>query len=190
MELLDKVQSFVSEHFKDQSNHRYQHILGVVDMAKQLAKIYHADESKAAIAAYMHDYCKFDTVASIECFLSDEEKKECEEFPFLYHAYGSAYVYKTYFNEDKDIFNAIYNHVFGRPSMSLLEKIIMISDYTEVGREYESCIECRRILFEDGIDAAILYSLKRTIEFVEKKGDKPHPRQLMVYKEYLEKVGK
>lgn len=190
MELLDRVQAFVYEHFKDQNIHRYKHINGVAQMAKILANKYNVDEKKAMIAAYLHDYCKYDSKDYIQTLLTKEEIDECDKFPFLYHAYASAYVYKKYFGEDIDIFNAIYNHVFGRPNMSMLEKIIMISDYTEVGREYESCIECRKILFEDGIDSAILYSLEKTIEFVKEHGDEPHPRQIMVYKEYLEKVGK
>ena len=43
-----------------------------------------------------------------------------------------------------EIYNAIKYHVFGRPKMSLLEAIIMIADYTEENREYDTCIECRK----------------------------------------------
>lgn len=190
MESLDRVEAFVHEHFKNKNMHRYKHITGVVQMAQRLAQVYDVDETKAMIAAYMHDYCKYDSKDYVQKLLTKEEIDECDKFPFLYHAYASAYVYKNHFGEDVDVFNAIYNHVFGRPNMSILEKIIMISDYTEIGREHDSCIACRKILLEDGIDAAILYSLEKTIDFVKQNGEEPHPRQMMVYKEYLEKVGK
>ncbi len=189
MESLELARALVLEKFKDEHNSRLQHILGVVEMAEELAKRYHVDIQKAKIAAYMHDYCKYDSVQEIEKYLTKEEIEECKEFPFLYHAYGSAYMYKKYIGTDEDIFQAIYNHVFGRPKMSLLESIIMIADYTEKNRKYPSCIECRSILLEGRFEEAICFSLKQTIDLAIQEGNQPHPRQLAVYHEYLEKVG-
>jgi len=141
-------------------------------------------------AAYMHDYCKYDSFDEIDKLLTKEEIAECREYNFLYHAYGSAYMYKKLIGDDEDIFNAIYNHVFGRPNMSILEAIIMIADYIEINREYEDCIRCREILLKDGIDAAILYSLENTNKYILSKNGKLHPRQIAVYEEYKMKVGK
>ena len=192
MLLSDKARNLVIEKYKNGNNHRLNHILGVAEMASFLAKKYNCDVEKALIASYMHDYSKYDDVSEIELVLSNEEIEECRKYPFLYHAYGSAYKYKEYFFDDfdADVFNAIYNHVFGRPDMSLLEAIVMISDYTEKNREYPSCIECRNILLSGKFNEAICYSLEKTIEIVKKDGKNPHPRQLIVYNQYLKKVGK
>ena len=189
MELLDQTKKLVIKHYENKNQDRLQHILGVVKMAELLALKYGADPIKAKIAAYMHDYCKYDEVDEIKKYLSQAEIIECERFPFLYHAYGSAYIYRKYIGDDLDIFNAIYNHVFGRCNMSLLEKIIMISDYTEINRKYPSCIKCREILLNEGIDKAILYSLENTINHVKARNEIPHPIQLEVYNEYIIKVG-
>ncbi len=189
MESLERTKNFVLEHFKDKNKERLEHILGVVEMARYLAKLENVDVTKACIAAYMHDYCKYDSIEDIEKYLSDEEKEECKKYPFLYHAYGSAYTYKKFIGNDDEIFNAIYHHVFGRPKMSKLEEIIMISDYTEKNRRYESCVACREILLSGKLNEAILYSLEKTIEHVKLKKEIPHPRQIEVYKEYLKKVG-
>lgn len=190
MESLEQTKSFLFKHYENGNQHRLRHILGVAEMAKYLAAKYNYDPIKAQIAAYMHDYAKYDSIEEIKKYLSLNEIEECEKYPFLYHAYGSAYIYKEYIGNDEDIFNAIYNHVFGRCNMSLLEQIIMISDYTEINREYPDCIKCRDILINEGIDKAILYSLENTINHVKKKNEAPHPIQLEVYREYLNKVGK
>lgn len=184
MQSLELVNKLLKEKYPDPTNKRYMHILGVKDMAIKLAQIYHEDVNKATIAALMHDYSKYDSIDDAKGKLSDEDIEECKKYPFLLHAYLSAYYYKELVGNDLDIYNAIRNHVFGRPNMSLLEKIIVISDYTEENRKYPSCIECRKLLFEKGIDYAIYYSTKKTIEFNLSEGNNPHPRQLEVLKEY------
>ena len=44
---------------KQITEHRYQHTLGVMETAIELAKRYGADEKKAELAAIFHDYAKF-----------------------------------------------------------------------------------------------------------------------------------
>ena len=189
MELLDKVYKLVSEHLGSDS-HRFIHTLGVMEMASYLANKYNYDLEKAKIAALMHDYSKYDPISDAEVYLTKEEQEDCSIYPFLYHAYLSAEAYKRLIGDDEEIYLAIKNHVFGRPNMTLLEKLVMISDYTEKNREYESCIECRRILLDGDLDMAIYKSTFDTIEYNKKKNKAPHPRQLEVLKEYSERIKK
>jgi HD superfamily phosphohydrolase YqeK len=137
----------------------------------------------------MHDYSKYDDPKDALGILNEEEIKECQEYPFLYHAYLSAEAYKRLMDFDIDIYNAIKYHVFGRPNMSMLEAIIMIADYTEKNRVYPSCIEVRKILVDDNnLNLAIYESLVRTIDFELKEGHKAHPMQIKVKEEYKRKV--
>ncbi len=188
MESLDSVRKIVSEKYKNEHRERWNHIVGVVEMAQYLAEVYQIDPLKAGIAAYMHDYCKYDDYSEIEKILTEEEMKECRMYPFLYHAYGSAYQYKAFGGKDEEIYQAIRNHVFGRPNMSKLEEIIMIADYTEKNRKIDECIQCRKILLDKGIEEAIVYSLRSTMDYVLKQGNMVHPRQQEVYNEYSKKV--
>lgn len=165
---------------------RLAHTIGVAKMAQYLAKIYQVDETKAQIAAYMHDYAKYDTEDELNKLLILKDKEECEKYPVLYHAYGSAEYYLKLIGDDKDIYNAIRNHVFGRLGMSKLEEIILISDYTEENRTYENCIFCRKLLLDGKFNEAILESTEFTIEFVKKRGLEPHPLQMEVLKYYKE----
>ena len=189
MLLSDKAKALVEEKYDNNHKNRLTHILGVAEMAELLAIRYGVDKEKALVAAYMHDYSKYDDPSIAKDYLTKEEIKECEEYPFLYHAYLSAEAYKKLIGDDLDIYNAIKYHVFGRLNMSKLEEIIMISDYTEKNRIYPSCVAVRKILVEDNdLNLAIDESLKGMIAFAKEEGHKPHPMQIKIMEEYKRKV--
>lgn len=186
---VEEIYNKVYKKYEKNHLNRFRHIVGVCNMAQKLALIYGVDPIKAKIAALLHDYYKYEDVLEMDLYLDDEiERMECKKYPFLYHAYCSAKAARVEFKiEDVDIINAIHNHVFGRENMGMLEKIVMISDYTEENRKYEDCIKCREILFSEGIDKAIYYSTLKTIEHVKKMGGDIHPTQEKILKEYEEK---
>ena len=189
MELYEKCKDLLIKHYAGKHQDRLEHSLGVAEMSEYLAGIYRQDNEKAKVAAILHDYCKYDNIEDVKKYLTEEEIFECEKYPFLYHAYGSAYFYKNNIGNDPDIFNAIYNHVFGSPNMSKLEAIIMISDYTEKNRKYRACIKAREMLLDGEFNQAIIYSLEQTMKHCLENHENPHPRQLEVYNEYLDKAG-
>lgn len=184
----DKAYEIITNKMKGIHDKRLTHIYGVAEMAEFLAKKMGVDPIKARIAGLMHDYSKYDDFKEAYKYLSKEDIEECEKYPFLYHAYLSAYWYKQLIGDDIDIFNAIRYHVFGRKNMSPLEEIIMISDYTEKNRTYENCIECRKILLDGKFNLAIYKSLMYTIDVVLKNNEVPHPSQVEVFNIYKEKV--
>lgn len=190
MQLLADVEKTVREKYKDGNQHRLNHIIGVVKMAGLLATKYGVDKDKAMIAAWMHDYSKYDDFSDADKYLTAEDILECQKYPFLFHAYLSAEHYKRLGGADNEIYLAIRNHVFGRPGMTRLEEIVMISDYTEENREYPTCIKCREILLGGDLYGAIVYSLEKTMEHVRTQNEEPHPRQMMVYNEYKRRLEK
>lgn len=187
---LNKVYDMVFNKYKTEHQKRFQHIKGVMHMAEKLAEIYDIDTTKAKCAALIHDYYKYEDLDTLLCHIpNEEEKEECRKYPFLAHAYASANaLYDVFKIDDKEIYDAIHSHVFGRLHMSRLEEIIMIADFTEENRTYEDCIKCRDILLNKGIEEAIVYSLKSTMSHVINEGGKPHPKQLEILKEYEEKL--
>ncbi len=191
-ELVEKVYFKVKEKYeslgKDKMS-RFYHIDGVYKMASQLALIYEVDIYKAQICALLHDYYKYEDYKIMSSFLSEDEIKECEECKVLYHSYASSKQLKILFNiNDKEMENAIKYHVFGHPNMTRLEKIILISDYTEENRKYEDCIKVRKILFEKGINQAIYESTLATINHLKNNNIEPHKLQLEVLNEYERKL--
>lgn len=188
-QLLAKINHLLNEKYKNENQDRLKHILGVAKMAKKLAIIYGADPNKAEIAGLMHDYYKYESIDEMKKHINPSDIEEIAKSNVLYHSYASANAYYELIGNDEDIYNAIRYHVFGRVNASLLEEIILISDYTEENRVYPDCIKCREILFKDGLYEAIYYSTLKTIEHLEKKGIIPHKDQFKVL-DYYEKKRK
>lgn len=156
-------------------NDRYNHTVGVAYTAASLAMCHGRNETegfidKALIAGFLHDNAK--------CISSDELLKKCDEFnipitaseknnPFLLHGKLGAYYAKTEFGiTDNDIINAITWHTTGRPEMSLLEKIIFVSDYIEPGRFKQKNLKNLRELAFTDLDKCVYEIAKDTIEYI------------------------
>lgn len=150
---------------------RYEHTLGVAYTAASLAMCYGADLNSALIAGMLHDCAK--------CLSNEKKISICkkhdlpinpaeEKNPFLLHAkVGSYLASKKYGVTDPDILNAILNHTTGRPDMSLLEKIVWLSDYIEPGRKQAPNLpEIRRIAFEN-LDKALVMALENTLSYLK-----------------------
>lgn len=154
---------------------RLAHIYGVRKQALSLGRQYHCDLQKLEIAALLHDITKYYTKEQ-NIKLIQEHYPNSEEIlsgynEHIYHGFTAAIVaQQTYHIKDKDIINSIAYHTVGKPNMSIYEKIIFISDYTEENRTYESCIKVRKLL-EESIDLAVYTAIDDSIRFYEAKED-------------------
>ena len=185
---ISDIENEVKRHLRKHKE-RYIHSLGVAKQALKLAKKYGVSEEKAYIAGLVHDYRKYDKVQIYKNELTHDELVECEKNPVLFHSYLGAYALRNVFGIfDSEIFTAVKYHVFGDTNMSLLSKIIMISDYTEENRTYPDCIKCRDILEKQGIDNAIEYSLRKTIENLGERGINPGKKIYKIHNEYERKI--
>ena len=169
-------------------NKRLEHILGVARLAESLALKFGLDAKKAYIAGLLHDYCKYESIEEMQEIIGDPLIIEkFKNAPQIYHAYASCVMAKEKFNiTDEEILNGIKYHVYGRPEMSLFEKIIVLSDYCEDSRTYPTCKEVRKILDEGNFNLAMYLCIKYTIDAVIKAGNKPMDEQYQILKE-LEK---
>ena len=161
---------------------RLNHILGVARLAKELAVKFNIDSEKAYVAGLLHDYIKYEPVSQMLEIINDQDIIEkFKNAPQIYHAYASSVVAKNEFMiDDEDILNAIKYHVYGRLNMTLLEKILVVSDFAEDSREYARCKEVREILDNGDFDLALCLSIEYTIESVLAKGDKPMDEQYQI----------
>lgn len=158
---------------KELPKKRFFHTLGVAHTAVCLSMRYKADYKKAHIAGLLHDCAKCieDRELLKRCLLFEIPVTETEKAsPSLLHGKLGAYYCKTRFGiEDEDILNAVSYHTTGRPSMSLLEKIIFIADYVEPGRrEISGLWDIRNIVF-DNLNQAVLMVLENTINYLKDK---------------------
>jgi predicted HD superfamily hydrolase involved in NAD metabolism len=151
---------------------RIQHILGVEQMAMDLARHYRLDVEKAGKAGLMHDLAKYFKPQKLLQMAHQEGLRldPVEELhPHLLHADVSAIVAREQFAvQDEEVLQAIQNHTLGRPEMSLLSCIVFIADTLEPGRGNTPKLEeLRQISYQDIYQAVWLtcdYSLKYLLD--------------------------
>lgn len=163
-----KIQSKL---YKELDADRYQHTLGVMYTCAALAMVNHCDLEKAQIAGLLHDCAK--------CIPSKKKLKLCkkhnipvtefeERNPFLLHAKLGAFLAKSEYKvTDVEVLRAITYHTTGKPDMSVLEKIVYISDYIEPMRDKAPRLsEIRALAFRD-LDECMYEILKDTLDYLE-----------------------
>lgn len=167
---------------------RFEHSEGVMYTAAALAMRYGEDLEKAQIAGILHDCakCMQDGKKLKICEKNHIEITEAEKMsPFLLHAKVGAYIAKEKYDiEDTEILDAIACHTTGKPAMTLLEKIIYISDYIEPMRNKASNLEeVRKMAFVD-LDEALFKILSDTLVYLEKSSKKMDPMTMQTYEYY------
>lgn len=118
------------------SDYRYQHTLRVADTAIKISKNKSkAFIKKAYITAMYHDVAKeFNREQILELI---DNKYNSKRFPTAHTLHGcasAAYVKKHFFVTDKEILDAIYNHVIPLRKCSMLSKVIYCADKLEPSR--------------------------------------------------------
>lgn len=158
---------------------RYQHSLGVMDTAVQMAERFHCDSGKAKIAGLLHDCAKN--------FSFEEQRMMCDEFaipideiteasPKVWHQMLGAKVAEREFGVcDTEILNAIACHTTGKAKMGTLDKILYLADFTEPNREQFDGLEELRSLTQHDLDRAMLFALEISIRSVLDRGLLLHP---------------
>ena len=95
--------------------------------------------------------------------------------PQILHGPVGAEFCRDHFNiYDMDILNSICYHTTGRSGMSLLEKIIYISDLIEENRNFPGVENIRKTAREN-LDEAILSACNETIIYIINKNELLHP---------------
>ena len=159
------------------SEKRFNHSIGVRDEAKKLAVRYNADPEKAYIAGLVHDCCKtFDLSKSLElCRKYDIRFDEMtmSSKPLIHAPLGAEYARREFDIDDREILDSIAYHTTGRADMTMLDKIIYISDYIEPTRS-GYWLPAMRLLAYDNIDDAVRYGLHLSIVYVMDKNEPLH----------------
>ncbi len=169
---------------------RYIHTQGVMYTAAALAMCYGADIEKAQVAGLLHDCAK--------CIPNAKKLKLCRQYnipvsdvesnsPYLLHASLGAYIAREkYHVKDPEILSAIACHTTGKPAMTMLEKIIFISDYIEPMRSKAPNLERIRSLAFSDIDYAVFTTLRDTLIYLENEKACLDNQTVVAYNYYKE----
>lgn len=200
-ELTNKLHDkFFSSATEEKAMERFNHSLGVKDMAMKLASIYKPNDisfkEKAEIAGLLHDYAKF---------LTEEDynrltKKYHIDFSYdkdyerVYHGY---YGYLALIDEldihDEEILNAVKNHIMGQENMSLLEEIIYVGDLIEMGRREEDIPilhDLRELALNGKLKEAVAFEAKHVVSHLIRKNIPVSVKSLECYNGYVKYLKK
>jgi predicted HD superfamily hydrolase involved in NAD metabolism len=173
---------------KELTENRYRHTMGVTYTACALAIVHGANLSQARMGGLLHDCAK--------CIPNSEKIEICKkkkipvsefeiEHPVLLHAKLGAYLAKKEYGcDDQAVLDAITWHTTGRPAMTLLEKIVFVSDYIEPNREKQpNLAEIRKLAFTD-IDQCMYLILRDTVDYLSENPKSMDHTTLSAYSYY------
>ncbi len=183
--MIEQIKNAVLNKLKNDEI-RLNHTLGVYETALKLAKHYHLDIDKIAIASLFHDYAKNDTIEQYKSVLTEDEIINYEAFPVMYHALSAAKQIEKDFNvHDEDIISSIKSHIWGKPHMNMYEKVIFVSDYAEPNRIFFDPNQIFELALKD-IDLAVLKCMSLTLAYLDRQNIEPNIEQLEAYHYYME----
>ena len=158
-----KYTTFLSENVKEK---RRIHTANVVTLSVKYAKKLKANIEKTIIASMLHDCAKYLKVEDFPNF------KIPNKVPSpVVHQFLGAYVAKEVLGVgDKVVLNAIKYHTSGKPKMSLIAKIIFVSDMLEESRDFEG-VEFLRKACDEDFENGFKLCLKHSLNFANQKGD-------------------
>ena len=120
---MEDIIEYLSENL---SKKRYDHVIRVCDIAKELSIIHGVDSKKVELAALLHDITKEKTDEWSVSYLK-EKNEQLPDSRNLYHALTGSYYIQDFFDiKDKEIINAVKFHTIGNGKMSSIAKIIYV----------------------------------------------------------------
>lgn len=179
-ELINRIDEDIK---KVETEKRYNHSLGVMKKAEELAKIYGENVNKAKLVGLAHDIGK-DLSREEKLEYAHKNNLEVDEIEKinvgLLHAKIGADICKKKYNFDEDMQNAIKYHTTGNKDMNTFAKIIFLADKIEDGRKYKNeekmnkLQEARKIAKEN-LNEAVLFEIDSSLEFTLQKKELIHP---------------
>ena len=173
---------------------RIKHILGVEQMAIDLAIHYQVDKQQAAIAGLLHDLAKYfkpQKLLEMAQIAGVEIDTISAANPHLLHADVSAIVARDIFKvTDIEVLDAIANHTLGRPGMNELSCIVYLADTLEPGRGNTPELEHLRKICYQNLDKALFQTCDYSLKFLLETHCLIHPRTIATRNWFLQKAQK
>jgi predicted HD superfamily hydrolase involved in NAD metabolism len=171
---------------RSMTERRFQHTLGVVEMARELGIIHSVDLEKAQIGAYLHDLKKevpFKRQLEMAKEWNLMKYPEDEEAPYILHGPLAAYwLEHEYGYSDTEVLAAIANHTLGAPGMGRLEMLIYSADLTELNRVFPKVDKLRQALY-DNLETGTLLCVEHTLNFLKTNQRMIHPLTQLTYED-------
>ena len=152
---------------------RYYHSYATGEMARQLAQIYGVDEQKAFMAGLLHDCAKSMSHEDLIQYAQNHDMQidniQLSQPGLLHGAVGASIAMLEFGVSDDEILHAIESHVTGTKNMSLLDKILYVSDSAELNRNFDGVERIRELAFNGKLNNALLEAMEMKLIYVMKK---------------------
>lgn len=167
---------------------RLKHVYGVAQTAVQLAKHYDVNEDELELAGLMHDYAKFDDLEEQQKGLDEQTIQKYASHPVIFHALAAANAIEDKLDVHQEtILSAVRNHVWGKPKMTVSDKILFVADFCEPNRTFEDKTYIYELAIKN-LDQAVLYCMETSIQDLKRQGKTPSPQSLEAYQYYKEET--
>ena len=193
-EEVEKLIITINKDLKDiLSEKRYNHSIGVMKKAEELAKIHDENINKAKLVGLAHDIGKELSENEMIQYTKENniEVDEIEKINIgLLHAKIGADICSKKYGFSIDMQNAIKYHTVGNLNMDLLSKIIFVADKIEDGRNYKDedkskDLKLAREIAITNIDKALLFEIDCSIKYTIQKGKLIHPDSILIRNKLL-----
>ncbi len=182
---IEKAKQLINAKLNDHRD-RLVHSYGVAETARKLAFIHAVNPDAAEIAGLFHDYAKYDTLSDQIKAVDPHIVVQYKDYPVIFHAYAAAQkMTELLAIHDEAILSAIRCHVWGKPHMTTLEKIVFVADFCEPNRPFDDRDKVYQMAVAD-LDAAVVYCMETSIEDLRKRGLRPSEASLEAYQYYKE----
>ena len=193
-EEVEKLIIRINKDLKDiLSEKRYNHSIGVMKKAEELAKIHGENINKAKLVGLAHDIGKELSENEMVQYTKENniEVDEIEKINIgLLHAKIGADICSKKYGFSIDMQNAIKYHTVGNLNMDLLSKIIFVADKIEDGRNYKDedkskDLKLAREIAITNIDKALFFEIDCSIKYTIQKGKLIHPDSILIRNKLL-----
>jgi predicted HD superfamily hydrolase involved in NAD metabolism len=151
---------------------RLEHSYNVANLAVLLAEKNGVNALKAWLAGLLHDCAKSMTDKELINFFKNRKKKIkyfkeiSANSPHLLHSFVGEVIAREHFKiKDEAVLKAIKNHTLGRENMSILERLIFVSDSISHDRKWKH-VEVLRELAKEDLNKAFFEVLVQKIASV------------------------
>ncbi|MCK5767623.1 MAG: bis(5'-nucleosyl)-tetraphosphatase (symmetrical) YqeK [Candidatus Atribacteria bacterium] len=170
---------------------RWEHSVSTSQIAYDLAMKYGADPDKAKIAGLLHDCAKCMTFEKLKVMAAANKIQidiNMDKIPKVLHSFVGALIAEQEFNvQDSDILQAIRLHSTGGAKMSILDKVVYLSDKIEPLRYFNGITQVRQMA-QKNLDKAVLMILDEGLLFLIKRGLLIYPATVEARNDILSKV--
>jgi len=184
--LVAKIEEYLQAHLQE---HRYQHVLGVREVAVDLAKRYQAAVYKANLAALLHDCAKWMSVPqlheAVQRYGVQLDEIEQRNASLLHAPVGAAMAKAEFGVDDPEVLSAVQKHTTGGADMTCMDKIIYVADFSEPTRTYEEAKRVRELAYHN-LDGAVFEVSLYKIQHLLEKRMPIHPNTIGAYNQALQ----